>query len=140
MWFRLIWHSSGKFSVFMEPLDLAKYRRIYSARQEEAAAAIDTMSNCDSDGFPDFCFRDHSGKYEHENRDCPFNSSAHLGNTVCPFEEWYTCNDQLRWLDTAKFISCYFRNPASAGSQRILHGFNGHRFVHDYRFVLSAGL
>lgn len=46
-------------------------------------------------------------------------------------------NDQLRWIDTAKFLSCYFRNPAGAYSQRILHGFNKHRCIHYYRCVMS---
>lgn len=131
----------------MEPIDLAEYRIIYSARRKEAEAEIDTIADFKSNAFPDFCYRDFSGKYNHDNGACPVRSSLDLNHGdedlnhgVCPFEEWDMFNDQLRWIDTAKFISCYFRNPASACSQRILHGFDRHHFIHYYRYVLSASL
>lgn len=116
---------------------MAECRTIYSARREAAAGEIDTITDFNSNLFPDFCFRDHSGKYEHSNGQCPVNPSHVFDCPVCPFEEWDVCNDQLRWIDTAKFLSCYFRNPAGAHSQQILHGFDKHLFIHYYRYVMS---
>jgi hypothetical protein len=123
----------------MEPLDLTKYRTEYSARVDEAVAETDTIMDFDSDP-DDSCFRDCSGDYRHPNGKCPFNSKSwsDLGRTVCPFEKWYINHDHIRWIDTAKFLSCYFRNPAGACSQKILHGIIDHRFICYYRCVLSA--
>jgi hypothetical protein len=124
----------------MEPVDLAECRTIYSTRRDKAGAEIDTITEFDSNDFPDFCFRDRSGKYDHHDGTCPAQSPQALDDQVCPFEEWDVCNDQLRWIDTAKFLSCYFRNPAGARSQRILYGFDRHCFVHHYRCVPVAQL
>jgi hypothetical protein len=123
----------------MESLDLAKYRTMYTALRKEAGAAIDAIADFNSDIVPDFCFRDHSGKYEHDNGQCPVNSSSGMDHGVCPFEQWDGCNDQLRWIDSARLMSCYFRNPAGACSQQILRGFDKHSFIHYYRCVISAG-
>ncbi|OAL05398.1 hypothetical protein IQ06DRAFT_68332 [Phaeosphaeriaceae sp. SRC1lsM3a] len=134
--FRLIWQASGKFSVFMESLDLAGCRVECLRLQETAQTEISKMADFDSgDPFPVFCFRDQSGQYEHDNGGCPLNSSSDLIHRACPFESWDTCNDQLRWIDTANLISCYFRQPASASAQQILHGFKDHCFVHYYRNI-----
>jgi hypothetical protein len=123
----------------MEPLDLAKYRTIYLARQEVAASEMKTIADFNSDPDSDCCSRDHTGIFNHNNVKCPVNSSPGLASTVCPFEEWYTCKDRLRWIDTANFLSFYFRNPAGAYFQQILNAFTDHRFIYDYRCVLSAG-
>jgi hypothetical protein len=131
----MISRSSGRFLIFMEPFDSAKYRTEYSERQEEADAEIKTIADFDSDPAPDFCFRNRAGKYEHDNGRCPFSSVSWggLAESMCPFEKWDAYHDRIRWIDTAKFLTCYFRNPTGACHQRILDGIDGHRFIHNCR-------
>ncbi|KAI1508065.1 hypothetical protein KJE20_03537 [Pyrenophora tritici-repentis] len=133
--FRLICRSSERFLAFVEPLDLDNYHKSCSEQQEEAATTIDLITDFNSTTFPYYCYSDSSGKYEHCNSDCPANSSKLAGISTCPFEEWDRCNDQIRWIKTAPFLSCYFRNPAGASSQNILNGFSSHHFTHYYRQV-----
>jgi hypothetical protein len=80
---------------------LAKYRTIYLARQEVAASEMKTIADFNSDPDSDCCSRDHTGIFNHNNVKCPVNSSPGLASTVCPFEEWYTCKDRLRWITSA---------------------------------------
>jgi hypothetical protein len=136
----MICRSSGKFLVSMEPLDLAKYRTLYLARREAAALEIKTIADFNSDPYSDFCSRDHTGEFNHYNDKCPVNSLPGLESTLCPFMERDTCNHQLLWIDTANFLSCYFRNPAGAYSQQIIQGFAEHSFSYPYRCVRSARL
>jgi hypothetical protein len=120
----------------MEPLDLAKYHKRYSEQLKELTEIADSITDFETTSFPEFCYRNHLGKYEHDNSQCPVNSPAYA-NTVCPFEAWDKCNDQLRWIKTAPFLSCYFRNPSGAHSQNILNDFSGHRFIYDYEYVFN---
>ncbi|KAF5845595.1 hypothetical protein GGP41_009380 [Bipolaris sorokiniana] len=136
--FRLICHPSKRFLAFVEPLDLDSLYKSYSKQQEEAAKAIELITDFDSTDFPDVCYRDSSGKYHHCNSDCPTNSSKLSGYSTCPFEKWYNCNDQIRWIKTVPFLSCYFRNPAGASSQNILNGINNHQFIYYYRQVSNT--
>lgn len=117
----------------MEPLDLSKLRELYSARQAEAEKVIHSITDLNSDDFPDYCYLEYSGKYNHDNYNCPINSLTASIDSVCPFEEWDVCNKQLRWIQTMPFLSCYFRNPAGARSQNILNSINGHGYIHDYK-------
>jgi|SRR5690242_8012193 len=118
----------------MEHINLARYREHYSEQRERVDAGIDAISDFTSTEYPDICVRDPSGKYQHHNASCPMNLSDHE-YPLCPFQRWDSCNDRIRWLDTAKFLSCYFRTPAAARSQQILQSFNEHRFVHKYECV-----
>ncbi|CAN9474201.1 unnamed protein product [Alternaria alternata] len=136
--FRLISRSSAKFLVFTEPLDLLKCHKIYSQRREKAGTIIGSITHIDYGPYPEECYRDSSGEWEHCNSDCPWNSSSGLDDGVCPFLEWETSNDWLNWIETAPFLSSYFRNPAGARSQDILNGFDGHCFIHKYRQVLGT--
>lgn len=117
----------------MEPLCLDKYHKIYSEQQEKASKKIDSITDFESTAYPDHCYRNSSGRYEHYNSDCPAHFSSFSDSLACPFEEWDMCHDQLRWIETAPFLSCYFRNPIGARSQNILDGFAGHSFIHRYR-------
>ncbi|KAH6637809.1 hypothetical protein C7974DRAFT_374445 [Boeremia exigua] len=133
--FRFICRSSKKFLVFVEPLDLDDWRKSYSEQQEEATKLIESIEDFDSTDFPDHCYRDNSGEYNHCNSDCPTNSSKLSGVSTCPFQEWDRCNDQIRWIKTASFLSCYFHNPLGASSQKILNGLSNHHFIHHYRNI-----
>lgn len=138
--FRLICRDSDskRFLAFAEPLDLDKFHKSYSEQQEEAAKTIDLIADFCSTDFPDFCYRDSSGEYHHCNSDCPTNSPKLSGTSTCPFQEWDRCNDQIRWIKTASFLSCYFRDPPGASSQNILNGLSNHHFIHHYRQVLDT--
>jgi hypothetical protein len=122
----------------MEPLDLANYHNNYSERREKAMANIASITNFESIRSQDYCYRDSSGNYEHYNSECATHLPFDLDSLVCPFEELHLCNSQLRWIETAPFLTCYFRNPAGARSQTILNGFIMHRFTHHYRYVLGT--
>jgi hypothetical protein len=126
----------------MEPLDLAKYHANYCAEREKSAAEIDKIAGWNFDSPPDTCFRNKTGVYTHDNEKCPVNSEPwpDFDHPPCPFERWDTYNDRVRCIDTAKFLTCYFRNPASACGQQILGGIAEHRFVHYYRCVLFTSL
>jgi hypothetical protein len=124
----------------MESLDLAEYRAVYLAQRESSATEINNIIDFDIEVHPDLrspCFRDHSGNYVHKNGECPKDTGLWLGATgpLCPFERWELCDDHVRWIDTAKFLSCYFRNPTGACSQRILNGFAEHCFIHYYKNI-----
>ncbi|XPS98295.1 hypothetical protein M3J09_007503 [Ascochyta lentis] len=133
--FRLICRSSKRFLAFVEPLGLGTLHKSYSEQQEEAAKCIKSITDFDSTDFPDHCYRNSSGKYTHCNRDCPTNSPQPFGVSTCPFQEWDRCNDQIRWIKTASFLSCYFRNPPGASSQNILNGLGDQHFIHHYRNI-----
>ncbi|KAF2263256.1 hypothetical protein CC78DRAFT_581657 [Lojkania enalia] len=136
--FRLICRSSNRFLAFVEPLDLDNLYKSYSEQRKEAAETIELITNFDWTDFPGDCYRDGSGEYNHCNSDCPTISSKLSGVSICPFQEWDRCNDQIRWIKSASFLSCYFRNPAGASFQNILNGLSNHRFIHHYRQVLDT--
>ncbi|KAL5373192.1 hypothetical protein DPSP01_012889 [Paraphaeosphaeria sporulosa] len=136
--FRIICRSSKIFSVFMEPMDLADNHKLYSAMREEAHATIEKIMDLNLEDFPDHCRRESSGHYTHDNQKCPLNSPMAGYSPVCPFERWDRYNDIIKWIDTVKFLSCYFRNPAAARGQRILHGFESHGFIYYYSDINVA--
>ncbi|KAG9190017.1 hypothetical protein G6011_08105 [Alternaria panax] len=133
--FRFISRSSERFSVFARPLDLTNIRKLYSMRLEEAKTAIQSITDPDSENFPDKCYLDNEGDYIHCNSGCPASYSAESEFVICPFEELEMCNEYLLRIETMPFLSCYFRDPASARSQSILNGFGGHSFIRQYRQV-----
>jgi hypothetical protein len=114
----------------MKPVDLTSYQKHYSERLAGARKTIVSISAPDPPDAANNCFRNHSGTYVHN----------HYDNAFCPFEEYDVCHDQLCWIKTAPFLSCYFRNPAGARSQNILHGFSGHCFTHRHRYALAIHL
>ncbi|KAJ5059265.1 hypothetical protein J3E74DRAFT_346147 [Bipolaris maydis] len=69
------------------------------------------------------------------NSDCPANISWDFYGITCPFRKRDWCNDQIRWIETATFLSCYFRNPAGARFQSMLNGFDNCCFIHRYREI-----
>ncbi|KAJ5026982.1 hypothetical protein J3E73DRAFT_232819 [Bipolaris maydis] len=130
--FRLICKDSKRFLAFIQPIDLDKLHKSYSEQQKKAMEAIELITDFDSNDFPDCCYQNNSGEYNHCNIDCPTLSSEPFVDSTCPFQEWYRCNDQIRWIETVPFLSCYFRNPAGAKSQKILTGSSDHRFIYHY--------
>jgi hypothetical protein len=123
-------------------LDLAKYHAKYCAERDISAAEMNNITDFDYDTFPIDCFRNNTGVYTHDNGNCPVNSKQWpaTGCPLCPFERCDTYKDRIRWIDTANFLSYYFRNPASACDQQILGGIAEHCFIHYYRCVLYISL
>lgn len=121
----------------MEPWDLEESHKMITKRKEETEAKIDQIMPFDHDGHSNHCWRDRSGEYHHDNHQCPINLDHDL-TPECPFENWDNYYGQLEWIDTANFLTFYFRDPAAARGQRILHGLDNRSFFRYYRFVLSA--
>ncbi|USP82663.1 hypothetical protein yc1106_09937 [Curvularia clavata] len=59
---------------------------------------------------------------------------------VSPHMEWENCIEYLRWIESASFLSCYFRNPVGARYQNILEGFDDHCFIYRYSAVRQIDL
>ncbi|XP_014554781.1 hypothetical protein COCVIDRAFT_39392 [Bipolaris victoriae FI3] len=133
--FRLICRDSERFLAFVQPIDLDGLHKSYTEQQKNAMKAIKLIAYSYSNDFPEHCYRDKDGEYNHCNVDCPTHTSEDSDDSSCPFEEWDWVNDHINWIQTAPFLSCYFRNPAGAKSQRILSGLNSHRFIHRYRSI-----
>lgn len=119
----------------MEPVDLDSLHKRYSEKLEEAWKSAKLITFFDMpDDPPDCCSRDSSGEYNHRNPDCPTNRYLEDPDyTTCPFKEIDRCSDQIHWIKTAPFLSCYFRNPAAAKSQNILDGSSNYGFTYRYR-------
>jgi hypothetical protein len=122
----------------MEPIDLTIHSKIISEQQKKASVRKECITYPDleyGDEDQDNCYREPFGNYNHINMQCPINVAPELYSSVCPFEECDMYEDQLRWIKTAPFLSCYFRNPSGARSQNILNGFSRHSMTYHYRYV-----
>lgn len=113
-------------------MDLTEKHKICSERREEAIKHTKAMLHYhESDPwFSSICRRDNNGEWEHRAVDCPTREDI---IRECPFEEREECEDQMRWIQTALFLSYYFRSPAGARSQNILESSSELRFVYQYR-------
>jgi hypothetical protein len=70
----------------MKHMDFDEIRASYLRRLETANKAIDSITNFETNLFPDHCFPDHIGKYSHDNGNGPVNnpSSPFVGIAAPP--------------------------------------------------------
>lgn len=113
----------------MELLNLTQYQ----TRSSKALVKARSLIRKIVDESYDFCSRDSSGNYTYHNEKCPTNRPENSENS-CPFDNQDRYEDDLQWIETAPFLSCYFRNPAGAQSQTTLTGFKANKFKHYYRY------
>lgn len=117
----------------MEPLNLKDRREYFSSRLKQAEESCYAIADFEKNAFPDWCYPDDSGKYVHDNGECPFNNPNGLIDAVCPFEELDLCKTQLDWVQNVALLSFYFQNPSAAQSQNMLSNYGYHSYIHSYK-------
>jgi hypothetical protein len=118
----------------MEPLDIHEIHETYTRRLKDEDKIIDFITDSEIEAYPNPCYVDQlSGKYVHENRQCPENNSHSRVSSACPFEEYDRCVKVINWIKTLAFFTYYFKDPTAAEGQTLLKGLDQRVYVLSYR-------
>ncbi len=129
----LCYNVLSPFLVSPEHLNFDEIRQSYWLQLKTEKETCDSFTDSTRDRFLDPCLPDQTGKYIHNNGECPLINSGSPFDLTCPFEEYDLCKYGLDWIKTMQFFSFYFKTPTAAHSQKILKGFHGNRYIHYYR-------